>query len=514
MKQLFLKSALLASSVTAMSQSLDPSFGYGGKIFSEGSREFDYYQETAKVAPNGAIYTLGTNYYYYKSDFILRKFTKDGLPDPTFSYGEGGQGEYVVNINDFDYASDFLIDEDGNIVFAGYTTTSEGKNQSFVVKIDSMGNYISGGYLLSSSVPGDFKVTGLAKLGSDYVVSGYSANENNFVVTKINSHGGAINEFGNNSIVSIDFNQGGDFCKDVMITDAGDVLLAGNTSTGGGLTMFAAALVDGTTGALKTNFGNQGKLTIKVSSNGSDAVANLLKLPNGKILINGHSRLPLRSVVALASFDAQTGALDKNFDYDGKRVIFLSGNGDYSTDATVYNGQLYLSCTSVQYNYEIKPAIVKILPNGSNDNSFGNMGVLLVNEPASVFTYLAFQGNKPIISTNSPKGGYLLMRLNPLPVASASRRAGVSVALESEALSVYPNPAVDKVSCTIAQELMEEGASVEVINMYGATVIENIPIEGNSIELSVASLEAGVYSAKVTTTNGKLVGVSKFVVQP
>lgn len=513
MKHLLVKSALFVSSAVATAQSFDPTFGTGGKTTLQAYPGLEYSLVDTKVLANGDIYTLGNNYTRRLnfSDILIRKFNKDG------------QLVWQETINRYynDYGSALTIDDDGGLAMVGYTVGWGGVNDVFILRWDAAGNSKIGISLNGAPIVADLEPTSLTTDGAgNYIVGALNKfkNSNNFYAIKADTSG-VVSGFGTDGVAEVDLNGGHDAAKGVW-AEGNTIVLTGSSTNAGAREPFVAVALNANDGSLKTGFGNGGKLLFNVSNTGNDRANNIVKLANGKLLLSGYSKLPTRSVVALASFDPQTGAFDSGFDGDGKRLIYLSGQSDISTDAVVHNGDLYLGGMSSQYNGELKSVIVKILADGSNDYSFGSLGTYVLDQKIGGYgnhnVALGFQNDhKPVVASTTDNGEPLVMRLNALPTYSA-RVANASEDLDAEAMSVYPNPAIDRVTCTFAQDLTAEleGARLDVVDVYGNTVMQDIAMNGNSVALSVDQLKAGVYSAKVTTLNGKLAGTTKFVVQP
>jgi hypothetical protein len=67
---------------------------------------------------------------------------------------------------------------------------------------------------------------------------------------------------------------------------------------------------------------------------------------------------------------------------------------------------------------------------------------------------------------------------------------------------IYPNPAKNKL--TIETDLLNEKAQVSIINILGATVINQAMARGTqSATIDLINLNAGVYFVKIQTETGK-----------
>ncbi len=99
--------------------SFDPSFGNQGKVLFEPSGSNYLFTRGVAVSPDDKI-LVATDYGYFidNVDFMLVRFTADGLPDSSF-----GQGGFILTQveGDFNYARSLLIQADQKIILAGET---------------------------------------------------------------------------------------------------------------------------------------------------------------------------------------------------------------------------------------------------------------------------------------------------------------------------------------------------------------------------------------------------------
>ena len=87
------------------------------------------------------------------------------------------------------------------------------------------------------------------------------------------------------------------------------------------------------------------------------------------------------------------------------------------------------------------------------------------------------------------------------PVSSVAENA---VAM----LSLYPNPATDMIVISSGGSEIE---SVDIYNAAGAMIYSSQASDGNSFRYNVSSLDAGIYFAKVATSDGTK--VMRFIVR-
>lgn len=186
--------------------SLDPTFGFGGKVLS-GS----YYETTSGVGiqADGRIVAAGSSYNGMGSyDFALTRYNIDGSPDFTFN-GSGRAVTPVMSLYPLAPATVVPDPVSGKIVAAGYSQyqfvlaryNSDGSPDTTFA---SVGEIITtgGGYWSNNSFVNDIAVQSDGKIvlaGSSYKddVSGYD-----FALARLNSDGSLDTGFGTGGKVS------------------------------------------------------------------------------------------------------------------------------------------------------------------------------------------------------------------------------------------------------------------------------------------------------------------------
>ena len=115
---------------------LDTSFGTGGKVSTAVGSGNDLGQSVA-VQSDGKIVVAGYCYNGSNNDFALVRFTSTGALDTSFG---GGTGKVITAVGSGnDYGNSMVLQSDGRIVVAGYSTN--GSNDDFaLVRYESAGS--------------------------------------------------------------------------------------------------------------------------------------------------------------------------------------------------------------------------------------------------------------------------------------------------------------------------------------------------------------------------------------
>lgn len=410
MKHFSLRNLLLLCPMLGIGQSLDLSFGNAGKVITAPPVGGEYKLASTQVDVNNSTYVLGTVHYTRLnfSDIILKKYKPNGELDVNFNY--------TLNLNYTDVASDLVVLDNGKMVVFGYTVLTGGIRQLLMQEIDSNGTVGAGAYINTPQLPFDFEINAVRKTADGNFIlvgTGSGANHNtDFFAIKTDPSGNLVSSFGNNGLLSLDVANTNDYAKDFAILDNGTLVITGY-STSSPKEKVAIVALDAQTGALKTSFGNGGKILQNMSTTGSDRGYKITALPNGTLLINGYSQLSNRQVLGLLNINPNTGQLNTTFDYDGRKVIYIGGKNDLSLDLALSNeGDIYLGGLSQQYNNVYKPVLVKILLNGNSDNTFGTSGVFIFDQVASAPIKLTLGNkNEPVLSALSNSSAFFISRL-------------------------------------------------------------------------------------------------------
>jgi uncharacterized delta-60 repeat protein len=284
--------------------------------------------------PNGR-YVLGGHTQRNGFDKIaLVRFGSDGSVDTTF--GNGGQT--IAKVGHYD---DFLCGlagrPDGKLVAAGYTRRDSGHSSPsdlVVLQFTENGSldpiFGSDGVMLHSLAADGSKANGLViQPDGKMIVVGVAGTARRAygVVLRLNADGARDQTFGNDGLVSIEFDQPGCELRAVVLQSDGKILVAG----GAGLSeepVFAMAKLN-PDGSLDEAFGSRGKLVLSIGY-GAEIFAVALR-PDGRIMAGGYAMCRGTGEefknYALACFH-QNGELDRSFSENGAQGITFSPSGD------------------------------------------------------------------------------------------------------------------------------------------------------------------------------------------
>jgi uncharacterized delta-60 repeat protein len=177
--------------------------------------------------------------------------------------------------------------------------------------------------------------------------------------------------------------------------------------------------ITGAPGALDTSFGG-GKVIVPVGASDDYAYA-MAAQPDGKILLAGRSAERLGDF-AIVRLD-RDGALDAGFGTSGKVTLDFNGAADIAYAVAVADdGKIVLGGTSTITGKGNDFALVRLLPTGAVDPSFGTGGKLVTDlggDSETIYALALSPDGKILAGGDSNQGGtatgldFALARYNP-----------------------------------------------------------------------------------------------------
>jgi len=209
---------------------LDKSFGTSGKMITH----FSDNQEAHAVAiqPDGKIVVAGYN--ISKGDFTVLRYLENGTPDVAF----GLNGRIITHFDNYELARAYsiAIQKDGKIVLAGYVgkNTFVGWMYDFALaryQPDGLPDYTFGvnGKVVTNIRGNDFGQSMVLQPNGKIVVAGYSTTTSgsNFTLARYTVHGTLDKIFGGTGNVVTDFGGVNTFGRSVTLQQDGKIVVAG-----------------------------------------------------------------------------------------------------------------------------------------------------------------------------------------------------------------------------------------------------------------------------------------------
>lgn len=366
---------------------LDPTFGNGGKVLTDFTQSTDIANAVA-VQADGRYVVVGTTYInndYSSEDFAVARYNADGTLDSTF----GANGKVTTDFPGLAaVASSVVIQPDGKIVVAGgafplFTFLGDFK----VVRYNSDGSldisfgnggivtttFPQGSYAFALALQPDGKIVAAGTHFVDF--SSADSSNTDFALARYNVDGTPDDAFGNNGVVTTDFDGFNDDVFAILIQPDGKLVAVGSAKNPATFYDFAAARYM-PNGGIDASFGVGGRVRTDFGSAGFDQARSAALQPDGKIVAAGTTISPdgLVQLFALARYKAN-GRLDKTFSRDGRQTIDF---GSFSQTAYKVLVQPDGKIVAVGYaNTESSDSdflLARCLPNGFLDRTFGRGG--------------------------------------------------------------------------------------------------------------------------------------------
>jgi len=278
--------------VPAAIGSLDPSFGTGGKV----TVDFMANESAAAVllTDDGKTVVVGTTD-AGSADVAIARLNADGTLDTTFGSG----GRFTFSLGGKDFATDAVLQPDGNIVVVGYSdvnSATTGPNDFAVARVLADGSGLDSSFGTSGQTTIDFGADDRASavaLRSDgrVVVAGFTdAGSADFAVAQLGTDGKLDTSFGSGT-GKFSFSVGGkDFANDLAIQSDGNVVVVGYTDANSATTGpndFAVARVLANGSGLDNTFGAAGNGIATVDFTNDDRANAVALRPDGRIVVVG-----------------------------------------------------------------------------------------------------------------------------------------------------------------------------------------------------------------------------------
>jgi uncharacterized delta-60 repeat protein len=389
--------------------SVDTSFAGGKVVMSIGAS--DDYAYGLAVQPDGKILVAG-RVSDGLGDFALVRLERDGTPDTTF--GTGGKVTTSIGAGS-ETAHAIAVQPDGKIVLAG-TSASPTTGQDFALV-----RYLSDGKLdesfgdkgkVTTSFTEDTDIAHAILIEPDgRIIVGGEANNGSsssgidFALARYEANGKLDETFGQHGKVttSISSNGGHDaaYALAIQVVDGERCIVAAGGEGDFALARYTAK------GEVDGRFGQQGKVS-GVWGTPMGAARALGVAPDGKLVVAGHSMHDF-AVVKLSA----GGELDQDFGDKGKVLTKVSTTNDdeaqslaIEADGKLVVGGWVYEENSTSGNF----ALVRYDAKGALDTTFGSTGIVITEVAASkksdIASAVLLQSDERVPTTRVLLAGY------------------------------------------------------------------------------------------------------------
>jgi uncharacterized delta-60 repeat protein len=383
---------------TPTAGSLDLTFSASGKATLAASAGDDNLAAVA-LQDDGKIVAAG-----YVNDVAagsvkigIVRYNPDGTPDNTFGTG----GLVVTGVQFRELANAVAIQPDGKILIGGYSATgnSSGYSTRFLLArynangtLDtSFGN--GTGRVITNVGIGQCAVYGLALQADGKIIASGDASDgtsSGFAVVRYNANGTLDTTFATNGITIVQVTGASDIQPEVALRPDGKIVLAGMVDTERGWQNFDVGVVRlNPDGSLDTTFDGDGKSKqfISTITNAGVNTRSMALTPDGGVLVGGTMYFAGGTDNAFLMRFLPNGSLDTSF---GNQGSFLT---TYDTPSPLHAGvgaivvQPDGKILGAGYNYATthpaRPALMRLSAAGVPDATFGSGGYVIETIPAT-----------------------------------------------------------------------------------------------------------------------------------
>lgn len=480
---------------------LDNNFGGDGIVTTEIGGEA--HGNAIVVQTNGRIVVAGSGT-SGTSEFAAVRYLPDGTLDGTFS----ADGISTLGLTGFDEANALVVQPDGKILMAGYITLSSSQEMA-VMRLDATG-LPDPGFGLNGIVFTSFDgLIPTHAYGNDMalqpdgriLVCGTTGagNAGDIAVARFEQNGTLDDSFSFDGKVILDINGYSDESHAIAIQPDGKILVAGATSIDGQRDAVVVRLLEN--GSTDPSFGNNGALTLSISTTLDDIVQAIAVQPDSRIILAGNSG-PDGMAVRLLSI----GSLDASFNGSGIFVNTLLFATNSEQDVRLQPDGKILLGGSLQFSGEQSTmGLLRLLSTGQIDASFGNSGgvQLDISNGHDHLGSVALQSDNRIMVCGSGYGDGSMI------VARLLNDVGIGIPEADPSLHecrLFPNPATDQVQLHYA---LTSSSNVTCLIRESSGRVMHTPLNQaarpagtHTLTMNLEGLSAGAYVVELRSEHG------------
>ncbi|MBC7693804.1 MAG: T9SS type A sorting domain-containing protein, partial [Burkholderiales bacterium] len=276
--------------------------------------------------------------------------------------------------------------------------------------------------------------------------------------------------FNGQGYLTFNFGTNNSILYNVSTQSDGKILVCGNSgSTNSTVRPFFAVARITTNGVLDATFGNSGIILTAFNINTSSSIARCMAVqPNGKIVVGGVTPNATTQANSFALVRLNpNGTVDTTFGTDGKVTTSDINSSDYGITKLLVQPDGKIFAGAVYANSGRKMAMLRYLPNGLLDSTFGTSGFVATNE-SSYNCSVAIQADGKFILAGGFVSSFKFFRYTAAGVLDTSfaNNANVFPATYGEASTVLIQTDQKIVVCgsTYTSDIINSCAAVIRLN--------------------------------------------------
>jgi uncharacterized delta-60 repeat protein len=395
----------------------DPSFGTSGVVTTADPDDGGSFNAASALAidTNGTLVVAGSAVLADQVTWetAVARYHSDGTPDT--SVASGGVLLTSFGLSTQPVAGGLAIQPDHGMLVSGYGLSSATVNGFYVARLDVTGaldtTFAANGLLTTSPPAGSYDgAYGLLLDSTGFLVAGWegAGSASNFALWRFGLSAAPDSTFGTGGKVTTILGAS-------MVAHATQlarqstqkIVVAGSLFDPTATTYDAAVVRYTAAGALDTTFGTGG---VALSGQTGDASATAIAIqPDDRILVAGYTTVAQHSQITLWRLTAD-GSLDPTFGTSGKAVFtFTQLGGRASSVALQGDGRIVIAGDVYPLGAQ-NMVVFRVLPGGTLDPSFGNVGAIVSTSSVSDFAnVVAVQADGSIVVAGTSNYGELTL---------------------------------------------------------------------------------------------------------
>lgn len=320
-----------------------------------------------------------------------------GLPDATFNL----TGKQTVGFtNQFDSANAVVVQGDGKILLAGYTSSNTtGINSFALARLNADGSldttFDTDGRVTTDFAGASAQAVGAAVVADNKILVGGFVTQGantDFVFVRYNSNGSLDTTFGNAGIQVVDVGFASELATSMLVTADGNFVYLAGSDGDATSSDFLVARFNVASGTLDTTFGGGDGVVTAATPAGFGEVSSIALTSDGSIVAAGFQNAGV-SDFAIAKFTS-AGVLDNTFGASGFFVTDFAGQ-NLADEALGVAVQSDGKIVAVGFSGNTLPkqgasryAILRLTAGGALDNTFATSGKYLSAPATATFQSL------------------------------------------------------------------------------------------------------------------------------
>jgi len=509
MKKILLAGLALSLGILAQAQTLelDPVFGTNGATIGAIPGNYNQFNAIKKTANESficlGIEDIGNDH----SKAFLAKYTNTGILDNSF--GTNG----IVTFNDGTTIDNLFfamtLQSDGKILVGGtnqdYTTL---ENTYLIRRFNTDGTvdntFGNNGAAVVFNTLNDFgNITNISVQTDGKILVSNETESGGPGITRLNANGSLDNTFGTNGLAHPGIGISGLFYNYVKALDNGKILVAAyiNDANQSGATNEILVYGLNSNGMTDLAFGVNGKFNYTLPGQVL-GIQNLNLQSDGKIIVGGYNYDPNSSSADIKLMLIRlltNGSPDNTFGTQGVAKMTPESGDIEATSVHVLSDDKLL----INYgNYDsLYSGLVKFTANGTPDVTFNdNTAIKIVRdfEMGSLLSAIEVQSDQKIVFAGAAVTGISGTDPEYKSLIGRLTYSGLGVKTTfKDIATIYPNPAKDKLYIN----LNKQEATATVFDLSGKKVLEQKIYRTGTLNLT--QLSSGAYLLNLNTNTGK-----------